>query len=306
MSRDRLRELRAQRAGTSTGQTYELSNVNHNDNSTNVKGKGKPDNDSSAAFYEEISTIQDEIKSFNANVARISELRTRSLNNFEPTEAASTTAQLDELVSNTRAISTDLKSRIQALAENVDNSTKEGQNRREQVILVKGKFREAIENYQREEQQYRAKYRDRAERQYKIVKPDASPEEISAAVDDEQGGQIFSQALLNSTRYGESRTAYREVQERHEDIKKITRTLGELNELFNDMTQLVIVLGETIDGIGQTAEGIKDNVSAGLDATEKAKISAARARKLRWVCFGIIVLILAVLAIILGVVFGRK
>lgn len=40
---------------------------------------------------------------------------------------------------------------------------------------------------------------------------------------------------MNSNRYGESRAAYREVQERHEDIKRIEKTLGELAQLFNDV-----------------------------------------------------------------------
>lgn len=87
-----------------------------------------------------------------------------------------------------------------------------------------------------------------------IVKPDASPEEVKAVVNDDQGGEIFSQAvsillnevvvlilmcisqLLNSNRYGEARTAYREVQERHEDIKRIEKTITELAQLFNDVS----------------------------------------------------------------------
>lgn len=40
---------------------------------------------------------------------------------------------------------------------------------------------------------------------------------------------------MNSNRYGESRAAYREVQERHEDIKRIERTMAELAQLFNDV-----------------------------------------------------------------------
>lgn len=86
------------------------------------------------------------------------------------------------------------------------------------------------------------------------MKPDASPEEVKAVVNDDQGGEIFSQAvsillnevvvlilmcisqLLNSNRYGEARTAYREVQERHEDIKRIEKTITELAQLFNDVS----------------------------------------------------------------------
>lgn len=61
--------------------------------------------------------------------------------------------------------------------------------------MVKTKFMEAIQNYQTVEQQYRQKYRQRLERQYKIVKPDATPEEVRAVVEDDNGGQIFSQAV---------------------------------------------------------------------------------------------------------------
>ena len=47
---------------------------------------------------------------------------------------------------------------------------------------------------------------------------------------------IDESQLLNSNRYGEARTAYREVQERHEDIKRIEKTITELAQLFNDVS----------------------------------------------------------------------
>lgn len=40
---------------------------------------------------------------------------------------------------------------------------------------------------------------------------------------------------MNSNRYGAATAAYREVQERHEDIKRIERTITELAQLFNDV-----------------------------------------------------------------------
>jgi len=64
-----------------------------------------------------------------------------------------------------------------------------------QTGLVKSKFVEAIQNYQAVEQQHRQKYKQRLERQYKIVKPDATPEEVRAAVEDDGGGRVFSQAV---------------------------------------------------------------------------------------------------------------
>ena len=41
---------------------------------------------------------------------------------------------------------------------------------------------------------------------------------------------------MNSNRYGEAKSAYREVQERHRDILKIEKTITELAQLFNDVS----------------------------------------------------------------------
>ena len=60
---------------------------------------------------------------------------------------------------------------------------------------------DAIQNYQTVEQQHRQKYKQRIERQYKIVKPDATPEEVRAVVEDDNGGQVFSQAVRISLRH---------------------------------------------------------------------------------------------------------
>jgi syntaxin 1B/2/3 len=49
------------------------------------------------------------------------------------------------------------------------------------------------------------------------------------------GGQIFAQALTTSTRYNESRMAYREAQERHQEILKIEQNIAELAQLMNDV-----------------------------------------------------------------------
>ncbi|TFK42689.1 t-SNARE [Crucibulum laeve] len=324
MARDRLAAMRAQQGGNTGSNSYptqasegsyqpprranpyaqqddrayEMSDVK--DSSTHlapVNGGG----DSMSAFYSEISSLQDSLRTFNDNVARVSDLHSRSLNNMDDNAAQRNAAQLDELVEETSALSAALKHRIKAL-ERQGGTGRDGQIRKQQTALVKSKFVEAIQNYQTVEQQYRTKYKQRMERQFKIVKPDATPEEVRAVVNDENGGQIFSQALMSSNRYGESRAAYREVQERHEDIKRIEKTLGELAQLFNDMSVLVEQQDETINAIETQAAGVEKDTEAGLGYTQKAVDSARAARKKRWICFFIILIILIIVAIVVAVV----
>lgn len=325
MARDRLAALRAQQGGggynTSTD-SYPMQSTNaprrtnpyaqQDDSQTSFDSTAKDSTanltaqDGMSQFYSEISSIQDSLKTYNDNVARISDLHNRSLNNTDDAAAARLTQQLEELVADTSALSSVLKRRIKAL-ERQGGGGRDGQIKKQQTGLVKQKFVEAIQSYQTAEQQYRTKYKQRLERQFKIVKPDATPEEVKAVVNDDSGGQVFSQALMNSNRYGEAKSAYREVQERHADIQKIERTLTELAQLFNDMSILVEQQDEQINTIEATAAVVEKDVETGLQHTEKAVDSARAARKKRWICFGIFIIILIIIAIIVAVeVAGKK
>ncbi|KAG8936578.1 Plasma membrane t-SNARE, secretory vesicle fusion [Tulasnella sp. 419] len=317
MARDRLAAMRAQQGNAGYQQQYDnpyqqqpetygdggrgYTGDNYAMNQYGGNGGG---NDMSA-FYEEISAIQDQLRTFNDNVARIGDLHSRSLNNIDDVAAQNNAAQLDALVEDTRALSGELKRRIKDL-ERKGGSGRDGQIRKQQTGLVKSKFVEAIQSYQEVEKNYRTKYKARMERQFKIVKPDATPEEVRAVVNDEQGGQIFAQALMNSNRYGESKAAYREVQERHQDIKRIEKTLTELAQLFNDMSVLVEQQDDTINTIETHAQQVNVDTEAGLKHTEAAVVSARAARKKRWICFIIILIILIIVGVVVGVVVSNN
>jgi len=249
-----------------------------------------------SAFYEQISAIQDKIADFNDKVTQISKLHSASLDATANEAVTQRNAnRLDSLVAETSAASADLKNRIFELQK------QKGGGKGAQVNLVRSKFVEAIQNYQQVESQYRAKYKQRIERQFKIVKPEATDEEVRAVVNDEEGSQVFTQALLNSNRYGASREVYREVQERHEDVRRIERTMAELAQLFNDLSILVEKDDDVIDHVQQNAVGVEADTEAALGHTDKARKSAISARKKRWICFFIILIILAIIGIVLGI-----
>jgi len=310
MAMDRLAALRAQRQPDPAQNSYELNppqqttnygqTTNQNANYGNSDGNGTSDN-----FYDEVSDIQGLINQFNADVTRISELQAKSLNSVDGT--APDLALLDNQVAQTRDLGNQIKRRIEALKKQPAPRGQEA--RKNQVNVVAKQFMTALQNYTKVEKEYRQRQRARVERQFKIVKPDATDSEVAAVVDntDGAGGQIFSQALSASTRYGQSRAAYTEVQDRHEDIKKIERTLEELAQLFNDMSTLVAQQDESVDYIQNTAHDIEQDASKGVEHTDKAVISARAARKKRWICFGLFILLLAVIAaIVAGVVVSNN
>ena len=60
---------------------------------------------------------------------------------------------------------------------------------------MKKRFIETIQRYQDIERTYQQKYRQRVERQIRIVKPDATPDEIDQVIDSDEAPQIFAQSV---------------------------------------------------------------------------------------------------------------
>ncbi|KAI0818548.1 t-SNARE [Irpex lacteus] len=259
-------------------------------------------------FYNEISSIQDEIETYKANVARISDLHNKTLNSTDEGANRQNAGILEDLVAQTRELGNKIKQRIQTLESQPLQPGQDARIKKNRTDFARSKFVEALQNYQQVERDYRARYKQRVERQFRIVKPTATQEEINAVVNDTSGSgdQIFAQALSNSSAYGESRAAYREVQDRHADIQRIERTLEELAQLFNDMSVLVAQQDEIINTIDTQAAKVEDDTRQGLEQTEKAVVHARAARRKRWICFFLFLLVCAILAIVLGVVFGKK
>jgi syntaxin 1B/2/3 len=107
------------------------------------------------------------LREFEASVARIGQLHAQSLSLADPAGAARQQAALDEHVAAARALSNDLKARIQGL-EAQPATGPAGRMQKNRVALLKKRFVEYLQRYQDVEREYRAKSRARVERQFKL------------------------------------------------------------------------------------------------------------------------------------------
>jgi syntaxin 1B/2/3 len=67
--------------------------------------------------------------------------------------------------------------------------------RKTQHAALKKKFIETIQRYQDIERTYQQKYRQRMERQIRIVQPNATADEIESVLDSDEPQQIFAQSV---------------------------------------------------------------------------------------------------------------
>ncbi|KAF9956168.1 Plasma membrane t-SNARE, secretory vesicle fusion [Mortierella alpina] len=253
------------------------------------------------AFFSEVTSIQEDITKIEQNISKIEELHDVSLNGVATEEQSSrTNRQLEGITADTTQLSNRTKKRIKdiELANLRLANSPDIQIRRTQAASLKEKFLKTLRRYQSSESEARKKYQGRMERQYKIVKPDASPQEIAQAMESDNQ-QIFAQSVLQSTRYGDANRALREVQSRHDDIKKIEKTILELHQLFIDMETLVTEQAEVLNTIEENTQQTEVHLETGNKEVDVAIVNARGARKKKWICLIITLILLAIIAVVI-------
>ncbi|KAJ7072947.1 t-SNARE [Mycena amicta] len=317
MAQDRMAAYRAQRqtgpGQSSPGVSTAAGGVSH-ELSTFAARDGL---DTMPSFLEEASSIQDDIKTFSGDVSRISTLNARVLDAIGDDAGPQSTvkAELDSLVNETRTRSGALKDRIKRLQDAVIPSSSDAgaqlkrqdkEMRQNRATFVRQKFVEALQAYQKVEQEHRARSRTRVERQIRIVKSDATQEEINQAIASGEGSQVFMQALTSNANYAHARSAYNEVQARAQDLRKMEQTLAELAQLFADMALLVEQQNETLLAIEEGAKQTEEHAEEGAKQVGISVEIARSLRKKRWICFFIVLIVIIILAVVLAVEFTKK
>ncbi|KAG2183720.1 hypothetical protein INT43_006731 [Umbelopsis isabellina] len=261
-------------------------------------------------FFNEVEGIKDLVRKINDQIGKIEELHSLSLVNINESQAEENSHQLDRMIQRTMKMNNQAKDRIKAIElSNASMSPTSGElpMRKTQHAALKKRFLETIQRYQDIERTFEKKYRQRVERQIRIVKPDASPEEIDDVLDSDEPPQIFAQSLMQQQRSGQARAVLSEVQNRHMDIKKIEKTILELHELFIQMNMLVEQQGEVLKEIDMHAQDTVIQLDEGNKQVDRAIVSARATRTKKWCCvILVIVLILVAAFCIWWFAFGHK
>lgn len=254
--------------------------------------------DNISKFLNETTTIEQKITNVRSNITKIEEFQSQILVSTSTTQEDSTNKEREAFVGSTRNLLIECKDRIKKIQ--YDNvripSTDPNYGLRQQRYeYLRTKLSNVLEEYRVAENNFMKQTKDRMERQYKVVNPNATQQEIDDYVSNPNSQPIFQQALL---RTNEAQNALAEVQKRHEDIKNIESTISELVALFQE-------LHLQVEEQDQTIVNIEDNTEVTVQKTEQAanELGAATklayaARKKKWICLGIAILIIIVIVIV--------
>ena len=191
--------------------SYEMGNYNKYSSGS---GTGSNEDDF-VTYMNEINDINNSLDQYSNLVNLVSNKQRNFVQELDLNEedADYNSKQIDALVSESQSLQNDLKNRIKNVQTQAAQS--KDQHKMDQAESCRKRFLEIIQEYRVVESNNREQTKVQAERQYRIIKPDASDDEVRAAVEDGNSQQYFQQALMQSNRRGEARTVLNEVQVRH-------------------------------------------------------------------------------------------
>jgi t-SNARE complex subunit (syntaxin) len=142
-------------------------------------------------------------------------------------------------------------------------------------------------------------YREVVERRvYTVTGQRVDEERLDALIESGEAESIFQRAILDQGR-GRVLDTLAEIQERHRAVKGLEQSLMELHQIFLDMAVLVEAQGELLDNVERQVARSVEYVQSGTAALQDAKRLQKNTRK--WMCCGVVVLLLVALAIVLAV-----
>ncbi|KAL5346711.1 hypothetical protein ACLOAV_008418 [Pseudogymnoascus australis] len=238
------------------------------------------------AILNECREIDKGLDSIERNLETIRMLQQRALDDPDASQQSATNSQLDAKSSETMTMYRSFAARIKTLKQQPESGSP---NNSPQLGKVGRRLNCAFNQYQIVESDFRKKLQVQMARQYKIVRPDASEAEVLGAVENTSSQEIFSQALLQSDRRGQSHQARINVQDRHAAIQKIESQMIELAQLFQDMEALVVQQEDSVTMIEQKGEEVQENLDKGTEHIGVAIKSARLRNRKKWYCLGIVV-----------------
>lgn len=254
-------------------------------------------------FLARVSNVRNEIQSLTGDVHQIATLHQRALTSSD----GSSQHQLENLVAQTQLKNTSIRDQIRALKVDTERTTDNTHNlKKRQFDSLNNDFKKQINNFLQEEQQYKERYREQISRQYRIVNPDATEAEVQQAADADWGNEGIFQTALRSNRTGQASAVLGNVRARHNELQKIEQSIIELAGLFQDLDTLIVQQDPIIQRAEEQTEQTNLNLERGNQEVQTGIVHARRARRLKWWCLLIVVIILGIIALLLGLQFGTS
>lgn len=237
-------------------------------------------------FFSRVNDLNRIVEQLGADVKEVNRLHDTVLWSSDKQDASTARKQRDRLMDSIKSRANTLNKQLKQLEnENEKEAARgaartahrsESRIRRNQFACVAYRFRDVMSEYNDCQVRFRAKSKAKLQRQLEITGKPTSPAELEDLLENGEA-RVFTQGIVAQT--DNARQMLQDIEERHEDIVKLERSIKELHGIFLDVALLVENQGETLDIIDKNVEETTVsvvNVTKQLDEAKKLKAKARR------------------------------
>jgi len=253
-------------------------------------------------FFQDVGLIKAAMGNIRKNIKQIEEKYVVQLNSVSVDQSGKGGNEVQQTIDATNLIVTEVRTRLDKLKTDTANfqSTKsatptEVRIRTNMHGTLTQKFLELMKEYQEVQTTYKNKYKEKVERQYKIAKPDATPDEIEEAMESGDSSKIFANQILDTHLHAQAKNALAYIEARHRDIVRLEASILELHQLFVDMAVLVDAQGELLNQIEFNVNSSVAYTKEGVEQLKQAVEYQKKSRKKMCIIIVILVIIMIVI-----------
>ncbi|XP_042484578.1 syntaxin-121 [Macadamia integrifolia] len=260
-------------------------------------------------FFEDVEGIKDELKEMERLQLRLQQSNEESKTLHNAKSVKNLRSRMDSDVTTALKKAKLIKVRLEALDRtNAANRSLPGcgpgsSSDRTRTSVVSGlrkKLTDSMEGFNKLREQISGEYRETVERRYYTVTGEKPDEQTVDKLISTGESETFLQKAIQEQGRGQILDTISEIQERHDAVKDMERSLMELHQVFLDMAVLVQHQGEQLDDIESQVARANSFVRGGTQQLYTAKKTQRNTRK--WTCIAIIILLIIVLIIVLPIV----
>ncbi|XP_010015181.1 PREDICTED: syntaxin-2 isoform X1 [Nestor notabilis] len=258
-------------------------------------------------FFQQVEELRNNIAKIAQNVEEVKKQHSIILS--APNPEGRTKEELEELNEEIKKIANKVRARLKAIeqtfdqGENANRTSVDLRIRKTQHSVLAHKFVEVMTEYNETQTLFRERSKGRIQRQLEITGKTTTDEELEEML--ESGNpSIFTSDIISDSQI--TRQALNEIESRHKDIMKLESSIRELHEMFMDMAMFVETQGEMINNIEKNVMNASDYVEHAKEETKKAVKYQSKARRKMWVIVIVSLVLIAVVALIIGLSVGFR
>lgn len=257
-------------------------------------------------FFEDVEGVKEELKELEnlAQSLRSSHEQSKTLHNAKAVRDLR--SRMDGDVSVALKKAKVIKLKLEALERsNASNRNLPGcgpgsssdRTRTSVVNGLKKKLKDSMESFNEIRQMVSSEYRETVQRRYFTVTGENPDEKTLDLLISTGESETFLQKAIQEQGRGRILDTINEIQERHDAVKELEKSLRELHQVFLDMTVLVQHQGEQLDDIESHVARAHSFVRTGAENLQTARKHQKNTRK--WTCYCIILLLVIILFVVL-------